>query len=242
MIKNNKKYLVITLMVVIILLSSGCNKEPQEELSIEEIVAKHYGQDFDYTWVMINRSNSDGSTTKVTFLGEYKHSPYKEHITIDYDNSDYTSSLWSEYTLSGSGNTVQSEIVQSDGSTVVQHVERSYYSGYGEDVTYTFVEETELDGVTVSVYSGEYTVDIAEMYGTTDDDIKAVITQEYYIDHAENQIVKIVTHLEDYTYKHDLANYMYLSSKTYEEAKEYFSDNPPVSYRASEEILFYDYR
>ena len=239
--KSKKRYFVIILMVVTLLLGSGCNKEPQEELLIEEIAAKHYDQDFDYTWVMINRSNSDGSTIKVTFLGEYKHSPYKEHITIDYDNSDRNNSLWSEYTLSGSGNIVQNEIVQSDGSTVVQYVKRSYYRGYGEDITYTYVEETELDGVAVSVYSGEYTVDIAAMYGI-DDDIKAVITQEYYIDHSENQIVKIVTHLEDYTYKHDLANYMNLSSKIYEEAKGYYADNPPVSYRVSEEIEFYDFQ
>ena len=239
--KNKLCLIIITMLAVIMLLSTACSKDTQEALSINEIVGKHYDQDFDYTSVQINRSNSDGSTTKVTFLGEYEHNPYKEHVTVDHDNSDYTNSLWSEYTLSGSGNTVQNEIVQSDGSTVVQHVKRSYYSGYGEDITYTFVEETELDGVTVSVYSGEYTVDIAEMCGI-DDDIKAVITQEYYIDHSENQIVKIVTHLEDYTYKYDLANYMNLSSKTYEEAKEYYADNPPVSYRISEEITFYNFK
>ena len=251
--KNKKRYLLITLMVFIILLGSGCGKEPKEEMSIEEIVAKHYEQDFNYTKTSISQDENGEIQSKEVYVCEYEHDPYYEHVARDYDNSIQQERIagpnetivginWTERTMSGDGRIIEVEFVTESG-TEVQQMSRQYYIGYGEDITYTFVEEMELDGAAVSLYHAEYTEDIGAMYGFSDD-IIAVITQEYYIDHTENQIVKIVTYLEDQTHKRTLAHYMAMNEVSYEEAKDHYLECVVGGKLNSihEEILFYDYR
>ena len=256
--KNKKRYLLIILMVLTLLLGSGCNKEPQREMSIEEIVAKHYDQDFNYTKTNIREDEDGEITSKTVFVCEYEHDPYYEHVARDYDNSfsqeivvgpsDVIVTMhFIEKTMSGDGDIIKSEIVTLE-QTAVQYVPRSYYSGYGEDITYTYVEETELDGVAVSLYHAEYIEDHWEVFGISDV-ITGVVTQEYYIDHTENQIVKIVTHLVDYNDKAiAYASYKLEQGASKEEIRESYlkvveedEGGEPTSSRR-EEILFYDYR
>ena len=165
--KHKKRYFVIILMALIVLFASGCNKEPEREISIEEIVAKHYEQDFNYTRTSISQDENGEIKSKTVFVCEYEHDPYQEHVVYDDDNSFSSESVgqnvstvrWIEKTMSGDGDTIKAEIVTSE-ETAVQYQPRTYYSGYGEDITYTYVEETELDGATVSLYHAEYIEDL----------------------------------------------------------------------------------
>lgn len=221
MMKNKKRYLLIVLMVLVILLGNGCGKEEEEgpKMSIEEIVAKHYEQDFNYTKVITVQDGPDGISFEVALTGEYQHDPYKEYLTIDFKHSDIDYSPWTEERFSGDEELVFKETVTNNGVRE-EYVQRPYYPGYITDVSYAFVEETRLNGDKVDLYNAEYIVDVAEEYGIANNEITAVIKQEYYIDPIENQIVKIVTYYEDYHDKINLINHSdgsgaYYSQETY---------------------------
>ena len=232
--KHKKRYFVIILMALIVLFASGCGKEAVEvtELSIEEIeaiVAKHYDQDFDYTRVRTLKDGLDGDSSDFGFLGEYQADPYQERLTLDLDHFDSKGVPPFEETYSGDGDLVLKETVTEDAAhqevAYAEQVKRPYYPGYGEDVTYTFVEETKLDRNTVQLYRGEYTVNAAEEYGNVEEEIPAVITQEYYFDPSEKQIVKVVSYYDNYRDTIRLVAYMHFNEVSYKEAKEHYMDD-----------------
>lgn len=253
----------IALLVIIImsLTMLGCSNNEAREWTIDDIVADLYNHDFDYTKVDSSYNSIIGKNTVSTWLGKYTQDPYEEHLTFDYENSEIIESSSTdtvEVTTLGTDEIIYSmdngvvvfDIHTDDGWSRHQAFQRPYFYGYGEEITFQNIGKTDIEsigmsnyigdynGVEVDHYSGEYTVDIAKKYGYGEE-IIAVIVQQYYVSASDNKILKIVTDLDDYYEKINLANYMSSSEESYSEALENYQGE---SYPGSQEVIFYNYR
>ena len=220
--KHKKRYFILIAIMAFILLFVGvCNKEPQSDLSIEEIVAKHYEQGFKYVkhFNLRYELHYDAPARSLTigYGGSYRRDPYSESRDL-----------------------VSNETAAED----VEYKKNPYYTGYGEDVIYTYVGKR-LIHISVT-YNGSHLVWLSMYraeYPATDDEVLAAVTQEYYIDYEENQIVKIATYWDERDDTDVLVHYLDNLKEPYEVVKaklEAVEVDPPYSFR--EEILFYDFR
>ena len=228
--KHKKRYFILIVIMAFILLFVGvCNKEPQSELSIEEIVAKHYEQSFEYakTFSLRYELHYDAPALNrgMTYFGSYRRDPYSESRDL-----------------------VSNDIAAEDVENT-EYKKNPYYTGYGEEVTYTYVGKRLIhipitnkpfgEGAPNLVWFSMYRAE----YPATDDEVLAAVTQEYYIDYEENQIVKIATYWDERDDTDVLVHYLNNLKEPYEVVKAPLQDakvDPPYSFR--EEILFYDFR
>lgn len=183
---------------------------------VQEIVTAFFEGNYAYTRTTEEYLEDDpGSPTPTVSEGKIIASPYLEYIkTIDPEDED----SYTEVYLSGDGNTVDM-VYGSDDLLAATQTERQYQYGYGQDqLVFQEIAQEKISGKTTVIYSTEYTV---ELMAPNDPDItlSAVIAQTYYIDEDNEQVVRIVTDLTDYTRKNLMLTDMLENGTTEAEAE-----------------------
>lgn len=228
-----KKFKIISVFLVVVFclsLATSCAGSGQvENQTIEEMLDAIYDSDFDYTKVEYQENDNSPEQTEVILAGEYSHDPYEEHIKVIsspyLDNSMGDNNLnITEFRYSSVAGIVIAEILTGDGWVEQQLPQRPALFPTGENIEYQFIEQTELEGNIVEVYSGTYSENIAERFGY-EEEIKAIITQKYYVDKSKKRVVKIESELSDHAQKISIANYMASSDLNYSEAQEAYPGN-----------------
>ncbi len=209
--KNIKKYLM---GFCIMLILTGCNsaKNESSENSDSEWLTKFYTSDYEYkkTTSVIKE---EGQSVSSVMEGKVAASPYKEYVKV----VEPEESAWSEAYYYGSGDSVDAKLNTENGY-VSQKIKRTYPYGYDQKLQPKYDRSADYNDVKCDVYTAEYQVDLSEQYGVKEE-LTAEITQEYYVDAQNDNIVCIETDLTDLNEKNAMAIQMVNEGLSVEEAK-----------------------
>ena len=127
---------------------------------------------------------------------------------------------------------------------VLQNTRRSYPYGYGSDLSLSKDRTEEYNGISCDVYTAEYTVDLTEQINQESEEaiitepITAVVSQEYYVDPEQDQLLCMITDASDRQEKTEIANRVMNDNITVEEAQKLVSVDEVTKEKM--EILSYD--
>lgn len=193
-----KKRRFITI-VFMILMCAGCHNASTDK-GIESIVSDFFEGDYEYRKTDTYFQGDTELSSTVT-EGKVIHSPYKEHIKIVVSPEQ---SLWNEMYLSGNGKVVDAKINVGNGWQDTK-MSREYPYGYGEKLQFVFDREEDTDNRKIEVYTTEYTVDISKNF-RLEEELKATVTQEYFLEKDSKTLIQIDTDLTDLNKKLFIAN------------------------------------
>lgn len=127
---------------------------------------------------------------------------------------------------------------------VRQNTSRFYPYGYGSDLSLSKDRTEEYNGISCNVYTAEYTVDLTEQINKESGEalitepITAVISQEYYVDPEQDQLLCMITDSSDRREKAEIASRVMNDNITVEEAQKLVSVDEVTKEKM--EILSYD--
>lgn len=186
-------------MTFVVLVCAGCHSASQEK-SVESIVSEFYKADYEYRKVDTYFQGDTELSSTVT-EGKVLHSPYKEYIKII---ESPVQTLWDEMYLSGNGKIVDVKI-HVDNEWQDTKMSREYPYGYGENLQFVYEREENADNRKIEVYAAEYTVDVSKNF-RLEEELKATVTQEYFLEKDSNTLIQIDTNLTDLNEKLFIAN------------------------------------
>ena len=199
---------------------------------------RFYNSDYEYRKSTIVLEN-DIEDTIIVVEGKVETSPYKEYVKI----IEPAESSWSEAWFYGDGENINA-ILNVDNSYVQQNTRHFYPYGYGRDLSLTKDRTEKYGDISCDVYTAEYTVDLADQINqetgeaTITDPITAVVSQEYYVDPKQDQLLCMITDLTDQQEKTEIANRVMNDNITVEKAQKMVSLNEVTKEKM--EILSYD--
>lgn len=206
--------------------------------SVPEWLESFYNSSYEYrksTTVLEN----DIEDTIAVVEGKVAASPYKEYVKI----VEPAGSAWSEAWFYGDGDEINA-ILNTENGYVRQDTRRSYPYGQGSELSLSKDRTEEYNGISCDVYTAEYTVDLAEEInqevGETiiTEPITAVISQEYYVDPEQDQLLCMITDSTDRQEKTEISNRVMNDNITAEEAQKLVSVDEVTKEKL--EILSYD--
>lgn len=165
--------------------------------------------------------------------------PYLEHIKI-VSSSEPT--LWDEMYLNGYGQAYKKVVdakIHIGDEWQDTKMNREYPYGYGEDLEFKFDREEEADERKIEVYTTEYTVDVSENF-RLEEELKATVTQEYFLEKDSNTLIKISTDLTDLNEKLFIANDISVNGAALDTAQKKAEEETGLSEIVTLEIFNYD--
>lgn len=245
-----KKIACGVLIAFIGLIFSACESQDENTEKVNDTGARSsndnvpvwlerfYNSDYEYRKSTIVLEN-DIEDIIVVVEGKVETSPYKEYVKIIEPAESACSEVW----LYGDGENINA-ILNIENSYVQQNTRHSYPYGYGKDLSLTKDRTEEYGDISCDVYTAEYTVDLADRINqktgeaTITDPIVAVVSQEYYVDPKQDQLLCMITDLTDQKEKTEIANRVMNDNITAEEAEKMVSVDEVTKEKM--EILSYD--
>ena len=209
-----KMKVLVTLLLVIssLLCSCGFLKDDTLVSAWDEL----HDSNFSYVETSIFQ-DKNGNATRLVIEGECTAEPYIFRQEIVEGDA-----IWSECYIYQEGDAYKC-VVMVDGvwQEAKAGQDAPIFSGYEErnDIKILSKEEKSLDGTSYVVYKTEYKTVIGEEY-ELEENIEAIVSQEYYINKETGKIERINTDTSDLNRANNIAISMYSSGDTMEEATE----------------------
>ena len=185
--KSIRKFVAMICCLTGVVALTGCSSVAKQYNTIPEAYEKLYNSNFTYS---VSSTKYDINDELITFeyVGEHATNPYVEHKTYPEGQG-----FWQEIYYYGNGPIVSYKGL-CDGEWLSDTVQREYFNGYGEEITVTSVKEETVDGVKYTVYNAKYSVEAGAKYGLSES-IEATVTQQYFLEKENGQLVRIVSEL-----------------------------------------------
>ncbi len=219
-------------MAFMVLVCTGCHSVSQEK-SIESVVSEFFEADYEYRKVDIY-FHGDTEFFSIVTEGKIIYSPYKEYRKIVESSGQ---SLWDEMYLSGNGKVVDAKMNSNNEWHDVK-MSREYPYGYGEKLQFVLDREENADNRKLEVYAAEYTVDVSKNF-RLEEELKAIVTQEYFLEKDSNTLVQIDTDLTDLNPKLFIANDISANGVALDIAQSHMEKESGLSEIVKLEILNY---
>ncbi len=228
-------YILLVVIICVVLLIVGIMRNLNSNQEILEINVESnefmpyvlnnlYETDYEYTKeVLVSMPTYE---IKTIYEGQVLAKPYKEHIeVIEYPQDIITNEgmfIYSEIYYYEEGNNISAIIVTDDEIVEQKGLKRNYPYGYREDITFSRLEDTSINGVELYSFQGEYLIDVGEAYRL--EELVAVINQTYYVNQDNFELIRYETDLTDYNKKLAMAMDVSLNGSTIKEAEENYKD------------------
>ena len=210
--KKMKVLVTLLLFISSLLCSCGFLKDDTLVSAWDEL----HNSNFSYVETRTFQDESD-KTASLVIKGECTADPYI--FTQEIVEGD---AIWSECYIFQEDDAYKG-LVMIDGVWQEAKVGQDdpIFDGYEErnDIKILAKEEKSLDGISYVIYKTEYKTMVGEEYGL-EENIEAIVSQEYYINKDTGKIERINTDTSDLNRANNIAISMYSSGDTLEEATE----------------------
>lgn len=227
-----RKMILVVFSAIFACLIPGCEGKETEgtteqETQQPEWLEEFYNSDYEYRITSIT-GDKDSEQETPMYEGKVIVSPYKRYQKVIYPEG---SQVWTELYSYDDGGKVINLIKTVKGFWVKQEAERFYPEGYGKELKFTKSGTAEFNNTICDLYTTEYTVDVAEQVNENageeiiKDPLTAVVTQEYYVDPAAEQLTCLISDITDLNSKLLMSVYMANDGLSLEEAEKQYGDS-----------------